>query len=44
MSGERRGQRERVDEMIGRMVKSGAKPEYARQKAIESAKKNDRKS
>ncbi len=43
MSGEARGQREKINAMVDQMVKSGAKPEYARQKAIESAKKNDRK-
>ena len=43
MSGERPNQRERVDAMISQMVKSGAKPEYAKEKAIAAAKKDDRK-
>jgi Arc/MetJ family transcription regulator len=44
VSGERKGQRERVDAMVRQMVKNGARADYARQKAVDAAKKNDRKS
>tara|TARA_R100001594_G_C4029921_1_gene261023 strand:- start:597 stop:746 length:150 start_codon:yes stop_codon:yes gene_type:complete len=36
------GRREQIDRMIGQMVKSGQKPEYARKVAREQAIKQDK--
>jgi hypothetical protein len=43
MSGEREGQRERIDVTIRQMIKGGANPDYAKQKARQAALKEDRK-
>lgn len=43
MSGEKLGQRERIAITVEQMVKGGANPEYAKEKARKAAMKEDRK-
>ena len=43
MSGERKGQREKIDTTIRQMLKGGANLEYAKQKARQAAINDDRK-
>ncbi len=43
MSGETKGTRERIDQMVSQMVQSGTPAEYARKKAVQAAKKADKR-
>lgn len=43
MSGEKTGTRERIDQMVSMMVKSGVSPTYAKEKARQSAIKEEKK-
>lgn len=41
--GEKAGTRERIDNLVGQLVRSGAPAEYAKQKARQAAIRDDRK-
>jgi hypothetical protein len=41
--GEKQGTRDRIDSMVQQMRQAGASEKYAREKAINAAKKSDRK-
>ena len=43
MSGEQPGTRKRIDQMVSMMVDKGVSPDYAKQKAIKSAIKEEKK-
>jgi len=43
MSGETKGSRERIDQMVSMMVKKGVSPSYAKEKARNCAIKEDKK-
>ena len=43
MSGETKGTRERIDQMVSMMVNKGVNPSYAKEKARKCAIKEDRK-
>ena len=43
MSSEKPGTRERIDQMVSMMVKKGVSPSYAKEKARQSAIKEEKK-